>query len=1192
LDVPIAIDLGACAMSLRIMFLHPIILVVATGLLAGQEADRASDEPDPRATAAIDLWTAGDSSSRHRALRRLLRLGPRAAPAVPTLIGGLGDPDPKIRQESADVLHRVGPTANPAVPALINALQDPDRNVRSAAGLALTTTKPDPKQVIPALVAGLHAAPDRHCPTAVYVLGNLGEPGVPVLIGLLQDSDTSLRHTAAESLGQTGRAAKPYLTALVEALRSQDREVRQHVAAALAGIGPEAVESLIRALRDRDPKVRGGAACALEGLRAQAAPAVPALLAALADPEEPDDPSPRRRSSIDDWEREDEPQPSGYYATLRAIGAAAVPTLLERLDGPDQRGRIIALRALGFISAEAKAAVPRLVALLSDRELRLESAGALGGIGPAAGAAVLPLIACLKDPDPVFRARAAESLGRIGWERQAGQYSTETVARGAIAPLTAALADADSRVRTAAARALGDIGSESSSAIAKLAALFSDPSAEVRQAALGTFAGIGKPPRSSQATVVGLLKDADARVRLAAAKLIGDLNSELVVSALVAALNDPDADVRAMVASRLARANGQKGLLVRPNAVIWGDSTRGDALARSPVAAAALRAALADPDARVRTMAAHALPIFRREAAASVPLLTARLKDRDVLVRVASAMALGQFGPDAQSAVPVLLEALADPDGISFNDYSVGAKAAQALQVISPDARTRMFDRLLALLADPDEGVRGAASAALLDLGTAATSRLIQTFTDAKTPRTVQVEVLGILAAGHGVGSSPSGDEPEPLGPAFQPALPILRALSRDDDRTVRDESRRLLAAAEPGGESAARTLLDAARDEEPNYTTIDETEETLEPTAAAVLIAALNDPNEDVRTIAADALGALGLKLPRPDDEVESAPPAPAEVEARNRGLRLRTQYVDVLVPALKDRDTQVRWAAAWALYRLGTGEKAVSALTEMLKDKSTRVRAGAHIRLPAAVGWVRWCEVPADGVLLRVVAIQALGGFGASASPAISALADALKDDDRLIRWIAVDSVAKIGPTARGAVPELIGLLRSKDIVRSAQPFPVMLLGPVRLADEATKALDAIGTDARAAVTALTEALADPDLTLRDHAAHALGAIGAAAGAAAPALVRALEAPESWVGDNVAAALGRIGEPAVPALIEALKSPNPEVRRRAMRALGGVGRHATAALAALRQRLMDSDPDVRRAAEAAIKAITTPDP
>lgn len=582
-----------------------VLLVLAPPWMA--QAAEESNAIDRRVTEALALWKRDDTRARHEALHRLERLGPRAAGAVPALIPGLADRDARIRRKTAEVLRRIGAPANRAVPALITALNDPAKEVRTAAARALMTTKPDPKEVIPALVASLRAGPSRRCPMSAYVFGTLGAPAVPVLIDLLKDDDPALRRMAGYALGQIGPEGRPAVPTLIEALRRlPDREAREHIAGALAGTGADAVGPLVRALRDPDPKVRGGAARAIEKLGAQAQAAVPALVAALSDPEPPDDPRPPDKSRFDGWNREGEPWPSGFYAALRAIGVAAVPRLLEDLGGPDRQARLVAMKALGFLGYDARSAVPMLIALLRDPALRGEAASALGGIGPAARSAIPPLVAALKDPEAAFRAGAAESLGRIGWSRQMAQYSSRTVARGAIAPLAAALADPDARVRAAAARALGDIGSEASVAIPQLVALFRDPAADARAAAVRTFLRVGDIPRPALGTVAGLLSDTDRRVRLAAATIIEDDNlaTDVIIEGLLAALRDPDADVRAEAAYRLARTNGREGIAVAVNSVTYGYGDS-EALARSQTAGAVLRAALADPDPRVRAGVAY-----------------------------------------------------------------------------------------------------------------------------------------------------------------------------------------------------------------------------------------------------------------------------------------------------------------------------------------------------------------------------------------------------------------------------------------------------------------------------------------------------------------------------------------------------------------------------------------------------------
>ncbi len=161
-------------------------------------------------------------------------------------------------------------------------------------------------------------------------------------------------------------------------------------------------------------------------------------------------------------------------------------------------------------------------------------------------------------------------------------------------------------------------------------------------------------------------------------------------------------------------------------------------LVQDPAALVALRAALGDPDPRVRAAVAWLLPVFKGDAAASVPLLTARLKDPDVKVRRAAGEALSRFGPAAKDATPTLLEALSDPDENYINDDNVSAKAAKALEAIGPAAKAAMIDRLTGRLGDPDEPVRRRASWAFQMLRGKVASPLFRLLADPKTPRTSQ----------------------------------------------------------------------------------------------------------------------------------------------------------------------------------------------------------------------------------------------------------------------------------------------------------------------------------------------------------------------------------------------------------------------------------------------------------------------
>jgi hypothetical protein len=77
-------------------------------------------------------------------------------------------------------------------------------------------------------------------------------------------------------------------------------------------------------------------------------------------------------------------------------------------------------------------------------------------------------------------------------------------------------------------------------------------------------------------------------------------------------------------------------------------------------------------------------------------------------------------------------------------------------------------------------------------------------------------------------------------------------------------------------------------------------------------------------------------------------------------------------------------------------------------------------HLQPMLEVG--KWAaQLTASHVADRQRAAAALGGLGAAASPAVSALADALTDEDATVRQTAAEALGRIGPDASAAVPAL---------------------------------------------------------------------------------------------------------------------------------------------------------------------------
>ena len=213
----------------------------------------------------------------------------------------------------------------------------------------------------------------------------------------------------------------------------------------------------------------------------------------------------------------------------------------------------------------------------------------------------------------------------------------------------------------------------------------------------------------------------------------------------------------------------------------------------------------------------------------------------------------------------------------------------------------------------------------------------------------------------------------------------------------------------------------------------------------------------------------------------------------------------------ALRDPDATVRRAAARALGR-GHDRNVARALFAALADPREAVR---------------WA------------AAQALDRIGATAED-VPRLEATLRSDDPYVRSFAAFTLGRLGASAAApAVPALIEAYRQEE--KEGRGAAVVALG-------------ALGESAAAAVPALIEGLANPVNHRRWSAARSLGRIGGPAKAAVPALAAALGDPNEHVRVHVAQALGRLGveaAAAVPALQEAARDENPSVSREAQNAL-----------------------------------------
>ena len=200
--------------------------------------------------------------------------------------------------------------------------------------------------------------------------------------------------------------------------------------------------------------------------------------------------------------------------------------------------------------------------------------------------------------------------------------------------------------------------------------------------------------------------------------------------------------------------------------------------------------------------------------------------------------------------------------------------------------------------------------------------------------------------------------------------------------------------------------------------------------TAVSSLVAALDDPDAYLRSVASAALAKSGAPA-------DIAVPALVGLLQRERNpvhVRALSEYRDgaqpglpVLLEILADPqlDSETRWNAARTIGKIGpAAASAVPALA-------------AALQAPAAT--------------IREHAAEALGDIGPPAAAAVQPLAAVLHDSAPRVRRDAVRSLGQIGQPARAVVNEIQELLKDKeDIVREAARNTLQTIAPELLPTE----------------------------------------------------------------------------------------------------------------------------------------------
>jgi HEAT repeat protein len=177
---------------------------------------------------------------------------------------------------------------------------------------------------------------------------------------------------------------------------------------------------------------------------------------------------------------------------------------------------------------------------------------------------------------------------------------------------------------------------------------------------------------------------------------------------------------------------------------------------------------------------------------------------------------------------------------------------------------------------------------------------------------------------------------------------------------------------------------------------------------------------------------------------------------------------------------------------------------------------------------------------IRIRLAALYALETLETDATPAASAVVEALKDENSFVRWGAVRTLGNMAPLEPAkAVPGLAGMVN--DANRDVRGTALV-------------ALRHYGPAAKAAVPALSRTVNQGDVETRRLAIEAIAAIGPNAGEAVPVLIAALIDPQTEIRLAAAEALAQLGPAARladKALLKSLNDPDRDVRIAAAEAL-----------------------------------------
>jgi HEAT repeat protein len=668
------------------------------------------------------------------------RMGPAALPA---LLEGLRNPDPEMREMSADLIGDLGPNGASAIPALAQSLGDRSAKVRCKAADGIANIGPVALAARPALLELLADKEDSVRAHARWALASIDlATGVPLLVEQLRDSNWQC--AAICWLVESGPIG---VKALHEQFHNLEHDSRHQALKKVRESSVNALPLLLEGLDDQAGSIRLVAASGLANSDLNLAPVLPRLLRALAQ-EEPTTASyvlqaiariwplpPKALATLAGALRHRHEEVAEIAATaLRGLGAAAEPVLPQILDALRDHRRLVRRRAvsvLGCVAPEEPEVVRAICGALRDEDddLRSQAAHLLGAIRADAGQVdgkmqplsgvssdvrtnlvIEALRARLRDSNDCVRLEATAALFRLGagddeMLKSAAWKVLETCGKStvplnaaqlraislleelgpraaqAVPVLTLALWDRNVFIPSMAAEALRSIGPAARGAIPSLRRLLHSDHSDDGAAALAALAAIGE---EGAAAIHEELARNPGLIQLVDASAFKPTPGAAVfILYLIERLQSGSEEERTRALVALER------LKLRSRSVC-------DGLVRS----------LTDENEMIRMIACRVLGSMGAVARPAIPALCEMMLERNADLRAQAIASLQEIGPDTRIALPALVESLTDPD------EGVRCRAAEALGSMGEAARPASA-ALCAALRDPEDRVRLAAAMAL-----------------------------------------------------------------------------------------------------------------------------------------------------------------------------------------------------------------------------------------------------------------------------------------------------------------------------------------------------------------------------------------------------------------------------------------------------------------------------------------------